>query len=83
MSGECEAMSAILAEFKLILVVAGVLSVTVATAKWRQAEETPMYLPASDPYMFDRVCASACPRPTDQPARPLDQSPAGLADEHH
>ncbi|MFI5378105.1 MAG: hypothetical protein ACHRHE_02250 [Tepidisphaerales bacterium] len=67
-------MSAVLAEFKIILVLAAVLSVTLATAKWRQAEETPLYLPASDPHMFDRVCASACRGPADEAAKPLDHT---------
>lgn len=64
-------MSVILAECKLVLVVVGVLFVTLATAQWRQAIESPVYLPASDPYMFGRVCASACKSPADEASKPI------------
>ncbi|MGA2498538.1 MAG: hypothetical protein ABSH20_12390 [Tepidisphaeraceae bacterium] len=64
-------MSVILSEFKIVLVIAGVLAITLATAKLRQAQDAPIYLPASDPYLFSRVCASACPGSTEAPAGDL------------
>lgn len=57
-------MTALLSEFKIILVIAGVLAVTLSVARWRQAQDAPIYLPAADPYLYGRVCSSACPGPT-------------------
>ena len=68
-------MSAFLAEFKIVLVIAGVLATTLSAAKWRQAQDIPIYLPAADPYLFNRVCA-ACPNPADAAAK--DQAVVAL-----
>ena len=68
MCGDGDNMSAILSEFKIVLVIAGVLAVTLSAAEWRQAQDVAIYMPPADPYLFSRACASAGPGSTEAAA---------------